>query len=250
MQSDLWLANPENSNFLSGATSKPKGNSSAAVGGCLFTFIMVLTILVFGGFGLRELLVRNQLEREGERIGATITNLVIDDSDDSTSYEVTYSYRVGTHNYSRMESVSQGFYNQLRVGQRLDILYHSSNPDESRIAVDTGNPTWVIFLVIGAVAVLLEIGTALAVLGQANRRNRLLRDGKIVYGELTLVDGHIDSDNDLMIRLGYRIPRPDGTFFEHQPRFRTGHNEWKDRVPKVGDRVAVLYLDDKTHQLL
>lgn len=246
--SDLWLSNPANAAFLEDRTKRPKSGSSCVA---LFIALILFGIAIpFGVVGISELITRTQLQQSGERIGATITNLVEDDSGDSTDYEVTYGYRVGERPFTRTEEVAFRFYVRLKVNQRLDIVYLPSNPAVSRIDSDTGKADTPLLLGFGALFTVIGIGILFAMAQHGDRVDKLVKNGQLLYGEVTSFEGEIDSDNDLMARLAYKFTRPDGTVFHHKDRFRTSHNDWKDRRPKTGNQIAVLYLDDRNYLLL
>jgi hypothetical protein len=247
---NLWLSNPANSAFLAGTATKPKGKSSGGCGLIVFLGIFVAFGLVFVGIGVNEIRTQSRLEQSGETIAATIYNLDIDTSGDSTDYEISYRYRVGEQEYTRTEDVSRDFYFQQRVGGRLDIVYDPVSPSTSRIAAQIGrSPIW-LFILFGVVFAIIPLFVIFGAAAQADRNEQLAKKGQIVYGEVTAFEGDTDSDGDFMAKLNYRIARPDGSIFEHRDRFRTNHNEWSDHPPKKGDRVAVLYLDDKKYMLL
>ena len=69
--------------------------------------------------------------------------------------------------------VSSSLHDALRVGQEIEVLYLTSDPDESVLADDFNEPTWFILICFGGMgAVFTVIGLGIIKSGLAGVRQR------------------------------------------------------------------------------
>jgi hypothetical protein len=153
---------------------KPANISLAGIGTLIFgipwTIFSVIFLVLVLGVSIREQKLFDRLKIEGLTAQAVITNLEVEDSDDSTSYYVDYRFTVPfngeVQTYEHYASVSQSVYQPLETGGRVEILYAASDPGVSTVKAQFGPPNLLAPIIGGGMSLLFTgIGLAMIISG-------------------------------------------------------------------------------------
>jgi hypothetical protein len=237
----VFLLDPDNKPFLQGK----RRPSSIAWFPTIILGIMVVAGLLFVVFALREFVVYFQLT-QGTVTTAEISQRDIDDEGDSTSYSVHFRYQVAGEGYETRQIVSRDVYNRTEVGSRVEVIYAPSDPATAKMN-GTNEPPW---LLTGFVfcwnGFILTIVISLVM--HYLKRSRLLREGKLLYGEIVKATFRTDDDNDVHVTVeyGFAAPGTQNWLTGQQSAIR---NDLRKALPEQGTPVAVLYLDAHRHML-
>jgi hypothetical protein len=106
---------------------------------CIF-----LGFFVFGFHFLNDFITYNRLSNEGVIVRGTVTKLEVDDSGDSTSYDVYYRFNVPVNGdritIEDKDSVSESIYSKLETGGSVEVIYAKSEPETSAVRLNWGPP--------------------------------------------------------------------------------------------------------------
>lgn len=243
-----YLLNPDNQAYLDGTRQRPQFNSQSGCLALFFSFFSLIGIL-FTLMVISDIVSTLQLSLSGINGRAVITDMEIDDSGDTTSYELVYEYRANAQAYTQRDTVDRSRYVSTEIGQSVDILYLPTQPQLSRL--DSERPAfrwlWLVIFLSGAFAV----GGGMAVRHYwrlARKERRAAARGVRIDGRVISAQQEKDSDGDLWITIEYEITSPtSGAALRETQKAPLA----KDRaLPKRGNRVAVMYADDTHFALL
>lgn len=152
---------------------QPLGSSGCAlvielVFALFWTLFSAIFPVVGLGFYINETNDYLQLSREGVIVPGIVLEMQIDESSDSTSYDVDYQFTAPVNGdptrFADSESVSASYFNTLRVGQQIQVRYAASNPKLSILEAEFGPPSLVLPVVFGGMGGLFVlIGLAILV---------------------------------------------------------------------------------------
>lgn len=187
--------------------SSPLYASGAFSSGCslIFAVVWILFSAIFPLIGLGTLITDfsnyNRLLREGLPAQATVTKLDVDDSGDSNTYYVYYQFRAMANNeFSQFElskSIPSSLYDNLEVGQKINILYAASDPTLTAVKSEFGPPnpfSSLSFIGIGSLFVLIGIWMLYQGLSTLKNLNLLRLQGRQTLA--TIFDRWQDKDSD------------------------------------------------------
>lgn len=212
-----------------------------------WTLGVLLGFFIFGSHFLNEFMTYARLEHEGITVQGTVINMVVDDSDDSTLYEVSYRFTApvnGDHaTFESADGVSESVYNKLEMGGKLDVIYVKSDPKTSAIKADWGLPD---LRALAFVSILEFIGLALGLwmlkIGVKAGRNHLNLRSKGEETLATIFDAWEESGSDsssYYVAYAYQVPEFGGQIFTNAEESVQAY-----RKLKIGDRVPLRYLPD------
>jgi hypothetical protein len=220
----------------------------------IFSFAFLVFIL---GTTLRDYQRYNQLSSEGVTTQAVVTTLEVDDSGDSTSYEVSYRFVTKTNGDSKIfeahDSVPASIYNSLETGGKVAVIYVASDPQLSVIQAHFGSPSLIPFVLGGGMSLVFTlIGIAMLYAGFKAGMNlwQFSTKGKITQG--IIFERWADTDSDgTNYYVAYAFPvysnqTGDQMISNAQQSFQAFHKL------KIGEKVNLKYLPDnpKTCQLV
>jgi hypothetical protein len=109
-------------------------------------------------------------------------------------------------------------------------------------------PTWPIVMI--AFLAILIIFITYTTIAPIMRGRRFLRPCKVLYGEL-ITCKRVDDDGTIDWRVSYRFHSPMGRMLEGKWTSEGTATRVAERpMPNPGARVAIAYIDDKTHRML
>jgi hypothetical protein len=250
--SSVFLLNPRHEPFLRGEDRKLRDTGCGGM--ILIAFIVLLCTFVFSMFiiaGWNERAARDLLQQSGVSASARIVDHRESRGRRSTSYYLTYTFLVeqegaAPQEYTVEENVDYGLYNAQRDGATVTITYLPQDPTVARLRDNGQDGSFL--LILGLVLLVLEIWFLLYSLHGSLRTRRLVWEGELREGE---IEGSkiTRSKSGRTLRIKYSMLTPVGTRVTgQQSRLRS---DWKnDHPPEPGTKVAVLYLDEKTHRIL
>jgi len=231
--------------------NRPKVSPSLESSGCglvfglfwtLFSAIFVVAGLGFYISGIQEY---NRLTREGIPAWATITELEIDDSGDSTSYYVHYQYRARVQGdltrFEDQDSVSGSFYRSLQVGQQVEILYAESDPALTAIKAEFEPPSLLFSLIfsgMGSLFVLIGLALMYGALKAQSQLRALRARGRQAQAFIfdRWKDKDSDGDSTYFVAFAFKV--------DSQTITRAEQNKVLYDKYQVGDSLTVRYLPD------
>lgn len=251
----VFLISPANAPFLRGDDRKLRDMGKQTM--IMLLMGAALSAICIGGIvgSSTELRIRRQLSKSGVVAEARIENhkasggtSVGGGRTSVESYFVTYSFSVAQPDglaqpFTREEQVSVNLY-ELRIGSTARIWYSSQDPNLSRL-IDNRISNKA--LLIGMTLLLLP-GLLLLYAGilAVVKTSRLERHGRLLTGEIAAC---VRPKGAAGVNVQYRFHSPAGVEVTgQQVAFRKDLQE--GALPPEGTRVAVLYVNDKTHRLL
>ena len=128
-----------------------------------------------------------RLANDGITIQGIITRLDVDDSGDSSRYNVYYRFIApingNPQTFEQYASVSQSVYESLETGGRLEVIYSASDPQFSVVKADFGvSSLWPSILGVGMSLLFVGIGLMMVIPG-AQAGKHILKLG--FQGQLT-----------------------------------------------------------------
>lgn len=232
-------------------TTPYNGNGCSLIFAIVWTSFSFLFVVVGIGFYRNQRQEYNLLRQEGLLATGTITELVIDDDGDSTSYDVYYRFTAQVGGTGRVldqwQSVSKKEFESFRVGEQVQIIYAPSDPTISRLQAVFGPPDLVLPLCFGGMGSLFTlIGVALFL---GSLRGLTTHGGLVLRGKITeavVFDKWTeeDADGDAVKIIGYafRATKIDGllTTIAHAEINPKAYHQLA-----IGDQALVRYQQDK-----
>jgi hypothetical protein len=218
--------------------------------GCILLFVGVFALagLCFAVALVRQwaefaILSTNYAETEGQVRGRRI------ESDEGTTYYVTYRFVVDDKTYTPEDSVSKKTYHSLEDLQYLTVRYARRDPTISTI--EPGRVGGLLALTgfclfWNGIVFVVTRPLVLEIL----KRRRLARKGQRLEGEILYCSGYKDSDGDFVVavRYGFRSPQTGARIEDKDSQIR---KDLKGApLPPPGTAVHVLYLNDETYMVL
>lgn len=252
--STVYVINHQNKAFLAGKRARPVVVGMVP-GLALWFFVpfLIAGIVIFGT-GIYEMNRYNELERDG--IPATAEYVNRDTSTDDEG-DITYyvSYRFVPRESGRSDwvtvrqSVGQDIYNQAVPGTIFNIRYALNNPGNARI--EGTNDQDYIWAFVFAFCWNGIIGTIFFSLLYARmRQGALVRQGRVIEGEIYRCSGETDSDDDFILTIKYTFRNPDTGEWVNGEASDTRNDLRNKRLPPRGMPVAVLYRNPKHYAIL
>lgn len=248
---DTFLMFPQNEAYLRGESPKSQSHYIQTNYGCLMLFMV--PFIMIGVFTIALTVVAFaenwHLENSGQPTTATIIDRTEDEDEGSTTYRLHYEYAVSGLTYNDNQQVPLEVYIRYAVGQPIDILYAGDSPDVSRI-VGVSDASLRTFLALFTLIwnVLVAIFCA-SIWGGWDRQNRLHKQGKLVRGEIVYIDSKTDSDGDYMIEAEVRFRTPMLQPVQGKRSYTSNFHKGQP-LPRPGEAVSILYVDDKLWEIL
>ena len=150
-----------------------------------FFSLVFLFIIIVSNFRQETQLLR--LANDGITVQGIITRLEVDDSGDSSRYNVYYRFIAPVNGnpqtFEQYASVSQSVYESLETGGRLEVIYSASDPQFSVVKADFGvSSLWPSILGVGMSLLFVGIGLMMVIPG-AQAGKHILKLGS--QGQLT-----------------------------------------------------------------
>jgi len=232
------------------ATSPLEGSGCALIFGIGWTlFSLVFVFIGIGGL-VSEYLNYFRLQREGVGTTAMIVEMEVDDGDDSTTYYVYYQFTGVANNEAvkieDRDTVPYLLYSTLKVEQRIEILYASSDPTLTAIKADFHPPNPLLPLLFSGMGILFTaIGGAMVnggIRGQ-HHLNRLRDSGRQIQGVIFDHWEDKDSDGDATYFVAYAFKVQarggSGKIISKAEQNRSAYQKYR-----IGESVLVRYLPD------
>lgn len=248
---DSFLMFPKNEQYLRGERQTLQFHTSATNHGCMMLFAIPFVLVGIFTIALTLMAFAENwnLENNGQPITATVTDRTETEDEGSTTYRLHYGYTVNDVTYSDNQQVPEEVYRQYAVGQPIDILYADDSPDVSRI-VGVSDESLRIFLLLFTVVWNLVVAVLVtATWTGLARQNRLRKQGKLVTGEIVYIDSKTDSDGDYMIEAEVRFRTPMLQPVQGKRSYTTNFHKGQP-LPRPGEQVNILYVDDKLWEIL
>lgn len=155
--------------------------------------VPLLFTVVFGGIGVRDMLIEMALTRDGVTVTGEVTAKQIRRSRSSQqktetiTYWVAYQFRPEglSEMLTRDRPVSESLYHALEVGGPVAVLYVWSNPDRSTIDRAHDKTGAIVFVMMGGVAAVLTFGLGWWLLGRKLSVIRALLRGEVRQARVT-----------------------------------------------------------------
>ncbi|MCU0464746.1 MAG: hypothetical protein MUF38_09275 [Anaerolineae bacterium] len=248
---DTFLMFPKNERYLRGEMPNPQSHTSQASYGCLMLFMVP-----FVGVGIFTIALTLMafaenwdLENNSQSTTAVVVGRDEDYDEGSTRYYLYYDYTVNDTGYSDNQQVSEELYDRTERGQTLDIVYVTDTPGVSRIAgTDDGGMRMflVVFTLFWNLIVILFVASTW---WSWERQTRLRKEGKLVRGEIVYIESKTDSDGDYMIEAEVRFRTPTLQPVQGKRSYTSNFHKGQP-LPRPGEQVSILYVDDKLWEIL
>jgi hypothetical protein len=230
-----------------GSPANPVGCVGIGFGALWFLFSLAVT--VFGiYFAYQAQQTYELLQREGQVVTGTITDLEIDDSGDSTDYTVYYSYPIVQEGrqltLEGQQNIEEELYNTLEIKDPVDVIYAPSQPEVSQLKATFSAPNLLFAILFVGFSLLFDgIGIAILVFSITGLRNyfRLRSSGQETWA--TVFDRWQDSDSDgdptYAVAYAFHASLSDGTL---KLITRAERNKAVYNTVQIGSRVRVRYI--------
>jgi hypothetical protein len=233
---------------------RPKISVAASMGGLsilLFaipwTLCILLGFFVFGSHFLNEFINYARLSNEGVTVQGTVINLVVDSSDDSTVYNVSYRFSAPANGdytaHDDIDSISESVYKKLEIGGNVDVIYVKSDPKISAIEADWGPPDlWALAFVFTIEFAGLAFGVWMLKIGFTAGSNFLNLRSKGEETQATIFDTWEESSSDstsYYVAYVYQVPQFGKQIFTNAEQSMQAYKKLN-----IGDRVPSRYLPD------
>jgi hypothetical protein len=247
-----FLLDERNRPFVQGLSARPPANNSGIAMGCIVLFLIpfVLAGLFILVFTVSTWATWLSFSSNARPAIGLVTGKEIDDDGEDTTYYVEYSYSAsGDRTFSGRASVNHESYNQLAKGEQIAVEYLANNQSSSRLAGEN-HIAMPLFLTAFSLIWNGFIGVVFtAIIGGARKARRLRAEGQLRPAEIISYKAELDSDDDLMVSLEYRLITPEGRAILGKDRGTRNLLKGKPE-PVCPAPAAALYIDEKIHELL
>lgn len=240
----LFLLNESNYKFVSG--------QSRRIGSSRIMLIMVLIVAaIAGAICVSTWSTANEL-RQIEATGLKTLGTVSDGRSvrgRSSSYYITYRYRVGETFYTREQEVDSGTYHGLRIGTEVVVRYLPDNPAAAALSgEDYDAHTLRESDIVSAVSLVIGGIIVVVMLWLDWRNRRLSTRGRLLPGTIIHVEGRRGSKGAYNVTVTYRFQTPTGDWLEKKS--TSDRRDLRNALPPNGSPVMVLYISDRFQRLM
>jgi hypothetical protein len=249
VQREAFLLNPGNRAFVTGQSRRL---APASYGCVLLFFIPFLAAgLFFLAFGLNSLYQWQQLTTEGVTTRAKfIDRRISSDSDNDTTYHVTFQFGLDNRTYVVEQNVDSDIYSRAETGVVVDVVYVPHNPTLAKIAGTEASPAEAFVLVFSLCWNGFVWLVVLSTISSRRKHRALERGGQLTRGEVVACSGRSGSKGAYILTVEYRFSAPDsGEMLSHK-QTATRNDLRGQLLPAPGTPLAILYLDRETYQAL
>ncbi len=229
---------------------RPSGppNVAGALWLALWALVPTISLLWHVAAGYAEMVAYNRLSSEGIVTTATITDLKVRSTDDTSDYYVYYEFQASINGNVTLvrgrDQISETLFRGLGQGQPIEIVYWSADPSLSAVRAQLRPVSlrWISLLGgIGGGLVLLTLGGLLIVFGSLRDWMTLKQRGIPVRGTVFRKWSYTDSDGDSYHYVAYAFT---ANVSGKGSRLiaRTEQNKKLYESVTEGDEVTVLYL--------
>jgi hypothetical protein len=232
---------------------RPKASNSSMSG--LFTLLfaipwtlcILLSFFIFGAHFLNEVITYIRLSNESMTAQGTVMRMVVDNSGDSTTYNVSYRFIAlvnGEHaTLENTDSISESVYNKLKIGGNVDVIYVKSDPKTSAIKADWSLPDlWALAFVSILEFIGLAFGLWMLKIGITAASNYLNLRSKGEETQAIVFDCWEESGSDsssYYIAYAYQVPGFGKQVFTNAEQSMQAY-----RKLNIGDTISLRYLPD------
>lgn len=254
---DIFLIYPENRQYLSGLqkelAQQIKMKPREKIGMFIFagSFLIAGVILVIVAFYYLFLYVK--INHFGAKTyGQYINSRILGDGDD-TEYRITYTFEVNGKKYTKESQVSRELYTKYKnlsypQDEPLTIYYDPKNPNRSFLKPPSLFFVF-LFFVFAIIWNLFCNGIIYLLVKDRNKLKTLSKHGRIIDGKLINCSGYTD-EGDFYIKGEYNFISP-STRDMIQGKFHSLREDLRNqKLPGIGTKVKVIYLNDKTFDVL
>jgi hypothetical protein len=234
-----------------GMRPDPKPALSSSGSSTCFGIFWTLFSLVFVVVGIwifiSEKNTYNRLMNEGVTVMGQVTDMQIDYDDDSNTYYASFAFKSAGTVYNNRESVSRSYYNSLKVGDRVEVLFAASDPNLSRLKGDFSPPNALfplIFSGMGGLFTLIGFWVIWQGLGGQENLAELRKNGKIsqaiIFDKWTTRGSKGRTNHIIAFRFA--------AIAEDGGQIEVAHAEYNPRAYRqltIGDDTPVRYLPTK-----
>lgn len=247
---NLFLLYPEHEDFLTNQARRIKNPRLISL--VLPVIIMWALCALFGWLLLnqiREYLTFRQLDAEGVSTTGTIIDASQKGGYRSPEYYITYQFNVeqtgnGQQTYTHEHRVSPELYS-LGINSPVNIRYLPHEPTVSRAGSSQVNIFWLLLFSLIFLTLLLA---PLFRVAPYRRKKQLERDGQVIMGVLQSCKGErIKAGYGIDVQ--YSLQTPDGRSVTGRQTSICNHLR-KQPLPPPGTPIAVVYVNDKLHEML
>lgn len=250
LPSNLFVLKKANRKFLKG-----ERKTFAMFNWIAFIVLFVPLLLVSVAFGIYDLTLPQQLEQEGHTVSGLITGVNVSDKGDRS---ITYTFTAeqgpdAGKEFTQTQQLIQNAPRELKKDSFVRVRYLVSDPRTARLtgadAELAFNDPFLRYLLVASIIGIVVV-IIYGIIGSI-KNHRLARKGRVVLGRLT---GFTYASNGAFGTVGasYTLTLPDGRQVHGEGSTARPNADWHARLarPESGTPVAVLYVDESTHQLL
>jgi len=247
MQATTFIVNKNNTDFVNSKSARPRavyGN------GCTLLFLVpfLLAGLLVILFAISEFRDWLELSTRGATTSGRITDMSVDYDTDGDSYDIFYEYVVNGTLYSDSGSVTESEYDQSEVGASVAVLFAPNQPTLSQLASKNNPPVFLFGFSVCWNIIVFPVAVGMFIAMRKN--NILIREGRLIYGQIVTISGKDDSDNDYMISLKYQFRAPEDLQMLNAETTHARDDLRNTILPTRGTQVAILYRDPKNYQIM
>lgn len=245
-----FLLHEQHAGFLDESRRRLKNPTLLQVISLLLVAVVVggVSVLVIRlDLGERDIL--RQLEQFGTTTTATIVDTRVSISNKSNTYYITYQFSVEQPDgslpiYMHEQSVPRAVHDRGE-GTTIPIRFLPDKPEISRITETQPND---LLLIVYVGLFLIGVLPCIVVLWRYLRKKRLEREGQVILGKLQSCQS-VGVKGGYQVTVYYTFRSPFGT--ELKGKQSAIRNDLVNKIlPRKGKTIAVVYVDDKIHQML
>lgn len=244
---DIFVLDIQHAAFVAGRVQRPSASS-----GLTCTALFMIPFLVIGLImivsTLRDVSIALAINNHGVAVQGKIVNKHISSDDSSDTYYVSFEYTYNGIPYAAEQTVNQDVFNRAEYGATVNLLLLPEDPGIARMA---GHAETHFSMILATVCWNGIVWTTVIGMFSASRRYRhLMREGQKIRGEIVSIKGHTNSDDDYIITVEYAFRAPDdGTLIIGKQR-HTRNDLKRERLPRQGAPVAVIYRNKNHYRML
>jgi hypothetical protein len=208
---------------------------------------ILLSFFIFGSHFWDEFITYIRLSNEGLTAQGTVSRMIVNNSGDSTIYNVSYRF-IALVNGERAalentDSISELVYNKLKTGGNVDVIYVKSDPQTSAIKEDWSLPDLRALIFVTVLELIgLVFGLWMLKTGISAASNYLKLRSKGEEAQAIIFDSWEESSSDsslYYVAYAYQIPG-----FGHQVFTNAEQSMQAYKKLNIGDKVSLRYLPD------
>ena len=164
-------------------------------------------------------------------------------------YFVFFEYNAAQQHFQREQYVSLSTFTRLNEGDRVSVKYLRTAPETATLRESSLDPSQLFLLIVCTIFAIISIANLRLGLQLLGTERKFNEHGSVLYGKIIDTRGTKNGNNWHGAEISYQFASPRGKAITASA-YKVSVALFKNEIPPVGTRIAVLYVNDQLFHIL